>query len=423
MLRQVRARAVVVLAATVVVSSLVTAPTVVGRPAESVASRYVAVDPTRLVDTRDTGTPLGEGASLPIDLADRVPADATAVVVNLTADAPTQPGYLTVYPADAARPETSSLNKRAGETRSNAVTVALPSSGSRLVSVFNQAGTTQVVVDLFGYYVPTTSASSEAASYYPFSSPFRALDSRSGARIGPTGGAAIVLPSPAGVSGVVAVAVNLTAVDPTGPGYLTAWAGGDLPRPAVSNVNYGYDAATPNSAVVPAYQDGDGIHFTVANSVGVTDVLVDVAGLYAAAGGADATAYVPVPPTRLTDTRGNGTTLGPSGTVDTVVPAAEGDLPRAANVNVTAVGATVPTYVSVYPSDVDRPGVSTLNPAVGQAVPNAAQTLLSAGGAFRVFNYSGAVDVVADLQGYFVRDGGDVITPLPQPTGAAATTW
>ena len=61
---------------------------------------------------------------LPVRLAGLggIPATgATAAVVNVTAVAPRAPGYATVFPCAAGRPEASNLNYGAGEVVPNLV--------------------------------------------------------------------------------------------------------------------------------------------------------------------------------------------------------------------------------------------------------------------------------------------------------------
>ncbi len=79
-----------------------------------------------------------------------VPAGgATAAVLNVTVTRPTRAGYLTVWPTGAAQPGTSKLNYVAGQTVANLVQVGLGSAGQ--VSIYNFAGSVDVVVDVEGY--------------------------------------------------------------------------------------------------------------------------------------------------------------------------------------------------------------------------------------------------------------------------------
>ena len=111
-------------------------------PAE-VAARFVAVSPTRVLDTRvGTGTgvvaPVGPGQTITIDLSALVPADATAVALNVTGTAPTASTYVTVFPAGTPRPLASNLNLVPNQTRPNAAVIAVPA--DRHVSLYNNVG-------------------------------------------------------------------------------------------------------------------------------------------------------------------------------------------------------------------------------------------------------------------------------------------
>ena len=74
-----------------------------------------------------------------------------AVVMNVTATGMDKTSYLTVYPAGVDRPTTSNVNWHTGEQAiANAVTSAVSDKGE--ISIFNNAGTTNVVADVVGYY-------------------------------------------------------------------------------------------------------------------------------------------------------------------------------------------------------------------------------------------------------------------------------
>jgi hypothetical protein len=83
-------------------------------------------------------------------VSDGVPANATAVVVNLTGIAPTFSTFLTVFPGPSL-PNSSDLNPAAGETRANLV-VATVNQSTGKISVFNQTGSLDVAVDVLGWY-------------------------------------------------------------------------------------------------------------------------------------------------------------------------------------------------------------------------------------------------------------------------------
>jgi hypothetical protein len=119
--------------------------------------------------------------------------------------------------------------------------------------------------------------------------------------------------------------------------------------------------------------------------------------------------FVPVTPCRLLDTRQPGfTAFGAGETRALDVHGTHGacTLPSDAvgvSMNVTALDATVVgTYLTIWPDQVAQPNASSLNPSPGQPpIPNAVTTPLSAGGRFKVFNFSGTVQVIIDVNGYY----------------------
>jgi hypothetical protein len=183
----------------------------------------------------------------------QVPADATAVSLNVTAVNPTSAGFITVYPCDVDRPLASNVNYIAGDIVPNGVLATVGSEGS---VCFYSNSETELVVDIAGWF--------EGAAYVG-STPTRVVDTRIGAvicvttpcpsherliadsaiTISITGlqlldtvGALTTIPSTIG-----AVALNVTVVDPSSAGFVTVWPC-DVARPLSSNVNY-----LPNQAV------------------------------------------------------------------------------------------------------------------------------------------------------------------------------
>jgi hypothetical protein len=119
-------------------------------------SRFSGLTPARVLDSRvGTGgfsTPWSAGGMRDITVTGvgGVPAGATAVVVNITATNPTTGGYLTVWPAGQALPTASNLNFSAGQTIPNLVVATVGAGGK--VSIFNAAGSTDVIADVVGSY-------------------------------------------------------------------------------------------------------------------------------------------------------------------------------------------------------------------------------------------------------------------------------
>jgi hypothetical protein len=77
-----------------------------------------------------------------------------AVVLNVTAVGPSAASHLTVWRAGDPQPATSNVNVAPGRTVANAVVVDLgEAAGSGgWISVRNNNGTTDLIVDVLGYY-------------------------------------------------------------------------------------------------------------------------------------------------------------------------------------------------------------------------------------------------------------------------------
>ena len=132
--------------------------------AQSPQLGYRNIAPCRLVDTRLVNARLSAGASLHLNSAGNslqgqggnpegcgIPADAEAVVINVTAVDPAQAGYLTVFPYGEARPLASSLNYVSGGVAGNEIIAKQARAQPATLSVFSYAAT-DVVVDVVGYF-------------------------------------------------------------------------------------------------------------------------------------------------------------------------------------------------------------------------------------------------------------------------------
>ncbi len=130
---------------------------------------------------------------------------------------------------------------------------------------------------------------------------------------------------------------------------------------------------------------------------------------------------VAIEPCRLADTRSAPNTVGarsvPIGPADThtvnaqqASTACTGKIPTdasALSLNVTALGATQTSFITIWASG-DRPTAASLNPAPGQPpVPNAVTTALSANQQFQLYNNAGSVHIVVDVNGYYVDHNHD----------------
>lgn len=125
------------------------------------ASTFVPLDaPRRVLDTRPGERTAdrafeGEGAqpagsTLQLDVAGRVgvPAEASAVVLNVTAVAPEAAGFVTVHPRGTDRPNASNVNYAPGDVIANSVVARVGRDGQ--VCFFALAGQ-HLVVDVAGW--------------------------------------------------------------------------------------------------------------------------------------------------------------------------------------------------------------------------------------------------------------------------------
>ena len=296
---------------------------------------YTGVTPFRICDTRPIGPgvsanqcnsgsgahgPLGPGVARSITAGvtgSHVPATGvSAVVVNLTAIAPTVSTFLTVYPSSGALPSTSNITPAAGKVIANLVEVALSPGGQ--FNVFNAAGTTNVAIDIEGYVPATTSGTT---GLYNPTTPTRICDTRSTRGItlnqcDLTGHRPIVVGhpltldvhgsgSPVPSTGVSAVVFNLTAISPTADSVLTAFPTG-APAPQASNINVLAGGVVPNRVIVPvpAHCAAPNCKVTIETSAGSVDVAVDIDGWFTDNTGTQGgSLFSGVAPSRLCDTR------------------------------------------------------------------------------------------------------------------------
>ena len=412
---------------------------------------YTGVTPFRICDTRPIGPgvaanqcnsgsgphgPLGPSATRSITAAitgSGVPGTGvSAVVVNLTAIAPSVSTVLTVYPSSGAQPSTSNITPAAGKVIANLVEVALSPGGQ--FNIFNAAGTTNVAIDIEGYVSATTSGTT---GLFNPTTPTRICDTRTGRGItvnqcDGTGPQPILAGhpltfdvhgsgSPVPSTGVSAVVFNLTAIAPTANTVLTAYPSG-APSPRASNINILAGGVVPNRVIVPvpAHCSAPNCKVTIANGAGSVDVAVDIDGWYTDNTGTQTGAlFSGVAPSRLCDTRfGNSNdpgcgkapvSAGPAGVLNIQVAGKAGipsmssaNPPVAVVVNVTGVGATTGTYVTAYSSDaLSPPRVSDLNVLVGQADTNLVVVQVGSDGTINLYNAAGSVELIVDVFGYY----------------------
>lgn len=354
--------------------------------------QFVPITPTRVLDTRPAAQSIGPASRVDVTVAGvgGVPADAKAVAVNITAVASSDITYIRAWPAGQPAPATSVLNSDPGRSAS-AAGVVLGVGGQGKISLYNNAGSTHLLVDVTGYYSATG-----GAPYGAMSTAWRAMDSRTaGAPLSNGARQTLTLAGQAGVpSDATAVVVNVTSVHPLGAGYVAVVPSGSG-DPGVSTVNDAPGADVANRAIVPLA--GGKVDVLVAGAT--TDVVVDVVGWFGPSGSAR---FTPIAPVRIADTRTSGGALSAGTTRSFALGAAVPSDAAASLVSLTATDSTAPaTYLTAWPAAGARPATSDLNVVQARDQANATVVGADSSRAIDVYNNLGSVDVVLDVYGFF----------------------
>jgi hypothetical protein len=228
---------------------------------------FTAVTPLRVFDTRPDSPqgavpvgqhPYGGAVELKVKVVGVVGVPLTgvgAVSLNVTAVGPVGAGFVTVYPC-GTRPNASNLNFTAGQTVPNAVIAPVSPSGE--VCLYSNVDT-HLLADLNGWFA--------VGSSFNALTPVRIVDTRPAEdngviavtkqKYGPSTILKFTIRGSGGVpaTGVSAVALNVTVVDPDAAGYVTAFPCGE--RPVASNVNFTAGQTVPNAVIVPVSDNGD----------------------------------------------------------------------------------------------------------------------------------------------------------------------
>ncbi len=377
----------------------------------------VSLPPARVLETRTgpTFTTIdgdfqgigrrGNGQEMTLRIAGRagVPADAEAVVINVTGVGPSGVGFVTVHPCSVNPPLASSLNFRTNVDSGNELVAELTSSGE--VCIFNR-GETDLVVDVVGY-VPKDSR------YSPVG-PARLLDTRGsgstidgkfqkgGTRLSGTQLQLDVAGRGGVASDAVAVVINVTAVKPQDVGYVTVHP--CLPSaPTAASLNFEPSVNRGNEIVAQLNSAGKLCLYTF----GAAELVVDVVGQLTSEN-----TYAPVAPARLYETRAapNATIDGQqqntgrllSGVVVRVDAGGRANVPAGANgvvVNATVVRASNRGFVTIWDCNGSMPLAASLNYTTGETVGNELVVDLNTDRQFCVFS-SRDTDLTIDVVGY-----------------------
>jgi hypothetical protein len=400
-------------------------------------ANYTPMTPFRILDTRKTGGPIGQGLIRAVQVTGLgtipVPASASAAVLNVTEVLGSASSLLTVYPYGSVRPTASNLNFAAQTVIANLVTVTLgANSGQGWINIYNAVGSVNVVVDVEGYFT-TAPATTYQGLFHPIA-PVRVCDTRSSCDgHGAVGAGHSIVVTVASAGGIPsdgtaeAAVVNLTGVVGSTGTYLSLFptnSDGTCTPTGTSTLNLPASAVVANRVMVrlgPTSLGGQDDALCVFNSAGTINVLVDANGWY---GSSTITAtpagyqYQPLPPTRICDTRYASTScdLGAIGggvsrlirvAGNAGVPAFGSPTVVAMVANLTAVTPSAGTYMTLYPANLTLPRVSDVSVNAAEVLPNLAVVQLDTipadahDGQVYLYNNVGSVNAIIDLEGWF----------------------
>jgi hypothetical protein len=374
---------------------------------------FIPMTPCRVVDTRYANGAFGSpslvgGATrdftIPNSSCD-IPANAAAWSLNVTVVPPPDGvlEWLTVWPSGQTQPYVSTLNSLDGRIKANSAII--PSGTGGAVSVY-ATNTTDLVLDIDGYFVPAASDAS-ALAFYPLT-PCRVADTRYasfGALLGPPSLSAgqprdfPVLSSTCNVpASAQAYSLNFTGVPPAPFDYITTYPTGKT-MPLASTLNDLTGTIVANAGIVPA---GSGGSVSVYSS-GATDLVIDINGYFAPPGTGGLSLYN-LMPCRVLDTRQPAGSPPFSGQQAVNVAGSGCGAPAAAQAyvfNATVVPPGPLTWLTLWPQGGTMPVVSTLNALDGAITSNMAIVPTSNGSISAYMSVPNTSYLVLDIFGYF----------------------
>jgi len=372
----------------------------------SPAGYYQPIAMKRLLDTRDgtgglTG-PLAAGSAYKLKVAGAggIPAtNVTAVVLAISVLNSLGAGYITLYPDNTPKPDTSTLNWVAGIVPSN--TAVVPVGANGYIDIFVNGNATHVVADAEGYFTSDPSAANNT-TYTPVKST-RFLDTRdgTGGTLGKIPGGGVKVLQVGGVtvgsttipSGVKAVALNLVGLNQASQGWMVTYADG-TPRPVASNLQYPPTGPMANLEIVPVGANGKIDIFTTHQ----VDMIGDIVGYFTA--GTAGQKFHSIPATRMVDTRVDGGAIAVNATKKVTQGIAIVAQAPTLILNGTVTGPVGTGYLVAYPDGPMPSPASTINFAASQTVSN---LILGAtnGGVVNFTNASsGTTHLIVDCMGY-----------------------
>jgi hypothetical protein len=373
---------------------------------------YHPVAPVRLLDTR-----FGNGLSGKLVAATprtfsvggrgSVPSNAMAVTANVTIVNSSAASSVYLGPAPISHPSISTINFNKNDVTAYGSTIALSPTGSISATYMAASGTTDLVMDVTGYFTADTTGE----TYHPLT-PARLLDTRVGN--GLSGKFKANTPRTFTVRGRSGVPIGAKAVtgNVTVTGSTSSWAiylgPAPIVHPGSSTINFAKGQTRANSLTVALSPTGTLSATFISSSGQSTDLVFDVTGYYTA----DLTGarYMPITPAPILDTRvANGLSGKFSASIPrTFVVRGRGGVPT----NATGITGIVSVFnqtnswaVFVGPNPVAKPTTSALNFVKGDNCANGLTVALSSGGNLSV-TYLGSAgnttNIVLYVTGYYL---------------------
>jgi hypothetical protein len=409
------------------------------------AGQFASVPIYKVLDTRSgTGEPGGAaqiaaGATVTVTVTgvDGIPADATAVVVNINALNATAGGYLSAYNADATDPDSPSVGVRSGINTSQDDTV--PASEDGTIDFTNHtADPLDLAVTVIGYF--TSDAEPAPGDTYFSTSWDKIADTTTGTGASeeqvPSGGSITVQAGGQGgiASGADTAVVQLSAMNASATGWLSAYAAGAT-DPGLAQLTYYSGMTYASIAYVPLSASGQ---LTITNhGSGPVDIKVITRGYFmppatTPAGGE----YYPLAPQFVYGSAGDGISLAANSSV-TIQVTGSGDVPGTSSVSEVAEDVVVSSpadsgTLDVYRSDGTDPSNSpTLSFLAGDTTDvgyqDAILSALSATGAETITNHSsGSVSLEVTVVGFFLSPSAPDAPASVSATssaGSATVNW
>ncbi len=208
-------------------------------------------------------------------------SQVTAVALNVTVTQTAGSGYLTVYPAGAARPLASSIDYAAGVSVPNMAIVPVGPDGTINVYAYGAANTSvKVLLDVAGFY----STSTQGSGFIPVT-PTRLIDTRNGTGTGTPGKVENILQiADAQLTAMPPAATelvsNVTVTNPTATSYMTVFPGYSVIT-QTSNLDFNAGQTVQNMVMVPTWANSSEPYLDFAmNGYVQADVIVDMFGYF-----------------------------------------------------------------------------------------------------------------------------------------------